>query len=588
MKKTLTLIVILLIACLVSIFVSACDGSGEGEIFPPATYEINSEEDFRAIREKTGIKYSLATFLLKTDLDLSSSNWDGIGASPNVSDAFTGIFDGDGHSITYTTQIDPPTETVLDINERQSFGLFTYANNATFKNLNIFVNLKTPCEAENIYVGGLCAYLSGDSSIEDVNVTGNIETTIRDLRKDIVLSDGSIVKPAMGGQENNKYYDLCLGGVVGYSKGDLSYSNVMSSVDINIGRNKYCILNNLNVGGIAGIIRPVDISYNNSSPRINLTNLTFEGSILAYGGNVYSGGIAGLINHSNVSNVFVGNSTPSDFSGNAYGRLSFGLVSGVMENSHLEKARVIADTVFAGSISTSKKVSFNLGGVAGMLKNSVISLCISDISFELRNGTYFYAGGIAGVCYDSDIVGAVSEGGISIVSSGQTVLNIRDYDFKYNMVAIDLADYSRNAKNGGIVGRVEGQCQIADLSSEFQSYQPLFGETANRLEIVILKKGDTFLDEWIEESGYDRNLMIITETFSKDAAEDEQQYTINHFYEVEDNLKLTFREINAKVCIDRAEWQLAGRNLENGELGKAQVDLTAHDALKISIETEID
>ena len=56
-----------------------------------------------------------------------------------------------------------------------------------------------------------------------------------------------------------------------------------------------------------------------------------------------------------------GNSTPSDFSGNAYGRLSFGLVSGVMENSHLEKARVIADTVFAGSISTSKKVSFNLG-----------------------------------------------------------------------------------------------------------------------------------------------------------------------------------------------------------------------------------
>jgi hypothetical protein len=82
--------------------------------------------------------------------------------------------------------------------------------------------------------------------------------------------------------------------------------------------------------------------------------------------------------------------------------------------------------------------------------------------------------------------------------------------------------------------------------------------------------------------------MIISETVSKDAAEDEQQYTINHFYNVEDNLKLTYQESNAKVCIDRAEWQLAGRNLENTELGKAQNDRLAYDALKLSIETEMD
>ncbi|MDD4120187.1 MAG: hypothetical protein PHG90_01175 [Clostridia bacterium] len=587
MKKTLTLIVILVIACLVSIFVSACDGTGEEDIFPPATYEINNEEDFCAISEKTGKKYSNATFLLKNDLDLSSSNWIGIGSSPNISDAFTGVFDGDGHSITYSASFEPPTENVFEPDERQAFGLFQYANNATFKNLSLIVNLLIPCEAENIYVGGLCAYLSGDSSVEDVTVSGVVETTIRDLRQDIIKSDGSIVKPAMGGQENNKYFDLCLGGVIGYSKGDLSYSNVASSVDINIGRNKYCILDNVNVGGIAGIIRPVDIS-NNDSARMALNNLSFEGSLASYGGNVYSGGIAGSINHSTINNIYVGNSHPSDFSGNALGRLSFGLVSGVIENSSLEKASVVAGTVSIASISTSKKVSFNLGGIAGMLKNSEISFCVAEISFEIRNGTYFYAGGIAGVCYDSDILSAVSEGGISIVSSGQIKLDIINYDFKYSMVAIDLADYSKNAKNGGIVGRVEGQCHIANLSSEFQAFQPLFGETANRLEIVILKKGESFLNEWIEDSQYDRNLMDISETVSKDAAEDEQQYTINHFYNVEDNLKLTYQESNAKVCIDRAEWQLAGRNLENTELGKAQNDRLAYDALKLSIETEMD
>lgn len=584
MRKFLPVFLIFTLVCFLMGTIVACDNANDDEPYAPFTHEIKTISDLVAINDKTGVRFTNATFLLSSDLDLTSENWEGLGLSADVSSAFTGTFDGNNHTITYKIRIAPPEENSLEILPRDAFGVFAYANNAHFKNLNLSVDIEVPCEASSIYIGGLCGYLSGDSSINNVNVTGSISTTIRDLRKEIVYPDGSVSKPNMGGQENDRFYDLYTGGLVGYSKGYMSYSDISSDVDINIGRNRYCIINNVSVGGIAGVLRPVDLSKTNGN-ALQLNNLNYQGNITYNGGNVYSGGISGSIHHADLKNVSVGQDSEFNFTGNALCRLSLGMVSGLLEDSVLQGASVSAKRVFIGAINTSKKVSFNVGGVAGQLKNTSISYCNSSMDLVVTNGTYFYGGGLVGVCYDSNIDMSVADGGLSIFSSGQTTKSVVDYLFGYSTSKKDVEDFSKNAKNGGVVGRVEGQCIIGEIATEFKAFQPLFGEIANRLEIVTLKKGADVLNDWIIESGYDIELMNIQQTYSKDAKEDEQQYTINHSYKVVDNLKLTFNETNAKVCIDRSKWQQAARDLEDLSVGKSVVDLSTFTALKDDINT---
>lgn len=587
MKKVVALIFVIFLACVMFFSLAGCDNKTDDLILEPFTQEINTVDDFIALKDKVGISYSYATFAINSDLDLTGSSWESIGKSPILEEAFTGTIDGRGHTIKYNVQVPQLTSSdPIEPQDRSAYGLFGYANNAHFKDLNLEIDIDVPAESLNVYVGGLCAYLSGDSSITNINIIGNIDTFLRDLRVPKVLSDGSIIYPVMGGQENNRFYDMYAGGVIGYFKGNLSAATIASSVNINVGRNKYCLLNKLSLGGVFGIARPVDLSKS-SFNSLQIGDIRYEGSLSFHGASVLSGGIAGAIHNATVSDVFVGETVHNDYSGSVYSRVSYGSVAGILEESLLEHAYVNLGKITLGSINTKRKVSFNMGGVIGQLKNSSISYCDARNDFEVLNGTYFYAGGLVGLCYDSDVDKSVSDGGILIKSAGKSSVSILDYDFKYSSSQSDLADYNLNSKNGGIAGRIEGQCVIGEVVSEFKAFQPIAGESSNRLEIVIIKAGAQALSEWINEQGYDINLMTIVPTESEDAEIDEQQYTINHFYKAIDNLKIIFREVNAKVYVDELEWIAQFKNLENTSLGTYVVNNTAFLTLQNEIQAEI-
>lgn len=103
-------------------------------------------------------------FVLKNDIEISEK-WDPI-------NNFTGIFDGNGHSITFNID-----ETTGPIPNTQYLGLFASCTNVTIKNLyvngNISLNTGGSVLNPNIFVGGIAGSLT-NSTLENVHFSGNI------------------------------------------------------------------------------------------------------------------------------------------------------------------------------------------------------------------------------------------------------------------------------------------------------------------------------------------------------------------------------------------------------------------------------
>ncbi|NIK66981.1 S-layer homology domain-containing protein [Paenibacillus sp. BK720] len=133
--------------------------SGEGDGTTGNPYIISSIEQLKEISDDLDAAYRLGT-----DLDLSGENWEPIGSwSPN--EPFTGVFDGDGHTISNLT-IDTGGAGTNDL------GLFGYASNADIRNVGL-VNVNIDSYTGD-YIGGLIGYNEG-SLIEYVYVTGTIK-----------------------------------------------------------------------------------------------------------------------------------------------------------------------------------------------------------------------------------------------------------------------------------------------------------------------------------------------------------------------------------------------------------------------------
>lgn len=218
------------------------------------------------------------------DLDLSGINWDPIGEGSPLSGGsicFTGIFDGNGHTINNLTINKPDEDTV---------GLFgSIGDGAEIKNLGL-VDV-------DIYggdtVGAIAAYnvgSTGNTLITNCFVTGNV-----------------------AGTGNNS-----IGGICGAVAGSATISNSYVNVDV-IGEGAFH-----SVGGIAGAV----ILSAKVSNCYALGNAT---------GGIYVGGIVGMSNTGIVENCFWLEDTPgsSDGIGNDQGTSNnnSGLTSDEIQNS---------------------------------------------------------------------------------------------------------------------------------------------------------------------------------------------------------------------------------------------------------------
>ena len=226
----------------------------------------------------------VGNYILMNDLDLSGINWDPIGEGSPLSGGsicFTGIFDGNGHTINNLTINKPDEDTV---------GLFgSIGDGAEIKNLGL-VDV-------DIYggdtVGAIAAYnvgSTGNTLITNCFVTGNV-----------------------AGTGNNS-----IGGICGAVAGSATISNSYVNVDV-IGEGAFH-----SVGGIAGAV----ILSAKVSNCYALGNAT---------GGIYVGGIVGMSNTGIVENCFWLEDTPgsSDGIGNDQGTSNnnSGLTSDEIQNS---------------------------------------------------------------------------------------------------------------------------------------------------------------------------------------------------------------------------------------------------------------
>ena len=204
-------------------------------------YELQHMDANRVNAAVTGSdKKIIGRYMLANDIAASETqDWDGgfqpIGSSDNSMGAFTGRFDGVGHTITGLT-IKPPTDSFGGY----SRGMFAYINHgAVIEN----VSLKDASVSGAESVGGIVGDASYRSIIRNVSFSGRV------YGSDTVV--GGIVGTLKRSTIENAYHEgtvegnKAVGGIVGYAPFGVIVQNV---------RNAGKVIGNEMLGGIAGSV----------------------------------------------------------------------------------------------------------------------------------------------------------------------------------------------------------------------------------------------------------------------------------------------------------------------------------------------
>ena len=259
-------------------------------------YELQHMDANRVNAAVTGSdKKIIGRYMLANDIAASETqDWDGgfqpIGSSDNSMGAFTGRFDGVGHTITGLT-IKPPTDTTGEI----SRGMFAYINHgAVIEN----VSLKDASVSGAASVGGIVGDASYRSIIRNVSFSGR------------VYGSGTAVGGIVGTLEQggsrieNAYHEgtveghKAVGGIVGYAPFGVTVQNV---------RNAGKVIGNEILGGIAGAVE--------GGSRVQ--NALQTGTVEQRSGQTDSqvGGVVGLLNGDTVSHAVWKEGSVKDGSG---------------------------------------------------------------------------------------------------------------------------------------------------------------------------------------------------------------------------------------------------------------------------------
>lgn len=313
--------------------------------------------------------FNNAYYVLEKDIDMQGEQLFVIGNGENGSSVFSGVFDGNGHTISnfYIT------DEVIDTESYQTAylqvaGLFGYVatnaelgyaaeiKNLTLENYEITAH---PVVSQNVsYVGSVAAYSVGLNMSNCHAVNGKIELN------------------------GNNNYMIYAGGLSGYMQaaynGDVAHHAVIQSssadVDINgIGSPRM-------VGGVVGYLVSSD-----ESATGYVVNSFSTGSI---SGAMYAGGIAGGIGRfSSISNCY---STVDVYASN--------LLSGsnIPEDYRVAYAGGIAgyaedDTVIAYCYAANKDLGAYAGSGTNYQRTGHIAAAWSTGTLSSQNSTEFYA-----------------------------------------------------------------------------------------------------------------------------------------------------------------------------------------------------
>lgn len=235
-------------------------------------YEIGTVEQLKLFRDAVneGNSFAKATVKLTADIDLENEEWTPIGTQAN---AFAGIFDGGGHTVS-NLYINQPS--MVDV------GFFGYTRdgeirNLTIENADVTGYLDVGAVAGTPYTSKYTNItLAGTVKVEGYSYVGGMlgKNAYADLTGLTVdAAAGSYVKAE---SENYRSY---VGGVVGFmGEGNITVKDVASNINVS---GSTC-----DVGGIAGIAHYGNtfINVTCTAQEVVLVNAQDEGDHLEVGG----------------------------------------------------------------------------------------------------------------------------------------------------------------------------------------------------------------------------------------------------------------------------------------------------------------
>ena len=257
----------------------------------------------------TGTSLLSSDITLNCNIDLSGTGITGLTRDDGENDAYTGTFNGSGHTITlavgepygYRSNTALAAGDASDGNGRiyrhYYSGLFAKTDNITFNNLIVdgIINVKYTDNAR-YYIGGLSALHSGNITVQDltvqenINVSGNtgnycfvggIAGQAAENSSPAIVISGSTISPEINCSGNANF--ICGGAFAEIGQND-KFSVTADNVKLGAAVTNSSTAGSKKVGGFIG-----NISSNNgaaSDRTISLTNITIDSENVtsAYGG----------------------------------------------------------------------------------------------------------------------------------------------------------------------------------------------------------------------------------------------------------------------------------------------------------------
>jgi len=387
---------------------------------------ISTKEDLDAIRNNLNGKYYLAEDIVFTPDDFSENGsfynngngWMPIGSE---SSSFSGIFNGNGHSI---------SGLVIDIDTADAFsvGLFGYSS-GTIEDLMVVRSNYTMCTSASgrSYAGGIVAYQDGG--------------TVRGCLAEITISVTS----------TGSYSYPYTGGLVGYADNDTIIENCRNKggVSVSCESSSY-------TGGITGEVRT----------DAYITACVNEGEI---SGGKYTGGIAGETYYATISN-----SKNNGAINGAY--CTGGIVGYASYYSDILYCFNTGNIVAASAVTANSTLAYAYaGGIGGEVSRGTISNCYNtgEIKAEVARTTGAKAGGIVGRSSD-DVSNCYNVG---TVKSDNEALGICASTDSMNGGSFSNC-YYLNTCSDGVAGSVR------DTTVSFSAEQALVTDTYAGFDFV--------------------------------------------------------------------------------------------------------
>lgn len=425
-----------LLISLTVILAAVCLFAGTAAAEDMLAIKINNETDL----QKIGIDsdYPLAgNYELQENIEITTETWTPVG---NRTAPFTGTFNGNNHTITFTQDM---TFTIENPVNRDGYGFFGNIRGAVIKDVHFIVNNVTADYPENEYVyptaeklqPGL-GVIAGWASEKDVNI---INCTVTSDSEDATISGRSYV-----------------GGLVGISSGTGGQYITNSSSTLHV----KAVRDETSLYGANGMLKEGEsINFFGNftgglvghADYVTLMNCYSTGDVTSDAAT--AGGLVGFLYVGNLTNCYAtGNVTADSTAGGLIGTATLNYSYG------MQATPKITDSYATGNVTVNKN---NAGGLIGSASFAEISGCyavgnvagnnnVGGLAGTMKNGTIDRSYADGNVKANTNYAGGLI-GSADLSTATEHLVNDIDITDSFATGTVNSRNYA-----GGLVGRVNG------------------------------------------------------------------------------------------------------------------------------------